>query len=310
MSGVEPSVERARERLIGRVEGEVRSGEPMSRHTSFRIGGPADLFVVCDTLSDLAIATDVLAEEEVPWVVIGKGTNLLVSDEGYRGAVLLLGREFRKRVREGETVRAGAGAVLAHVVQDAFHHGLAGLEFAVGIPGTLGGALEMNAGSRDVWMSSVVESVTLFVPGQGLELVHGTDIDWGYRRSGLAGRGIIVEAELKLREGDPVRIRYEMERSLARRRQTQPIGKPSAGSVFVNPPGLSAGRLIEEAGLKNTRLGGARVSEVHANFIVNDGGATAQDVLGLVRKIRLIVKETHGVELRPEIKFLGEFTRA
>lgn len=310
MSDVGTSVERARERLIDRIEGVVRRDEPMSRHTSFRIGGPADLFVVCDTLSDLTIATDVLSEEGVPWVVLGKGTNLLVSDDGYGGAVLLLGREFRKRVREGETVRAGAGAVLAHVVQDAFHYGLAGLEFAVGIPGTLGGALAMNAGSRDVWMSSVVESVTLFVPGQGLVLVRGTEIDWGYRTSDLDARGIIVEAELRLREGDPVRIRYEMERSLARRRQTQPLAKPSAGSVFVNPPGLSVGRLIEEAGLKNTRLGGARVSEVHGNFIVNDGGATAADVLGLICKIRLIVKETHGVELRPEIKFLGEFARA
>jgi UDP-N-acetylmuramate dehydrogenase len=307
---VQQAVDRVRDRLAERVEGEVRRGEPMSRHTSFRIGGPADLFIVCDTLAGLAVATEVLREAQMPWVVIGKGTNLLVSDDGYRGAVILLGREFRKRVREGTVVRAGAGAVLAHVVQDAFYHGLSGLEFAVGIPGTLGGALAMNAGSRDVWMSSVVDSVTLFVPGQGLSLVHGPEIDWGYRRSGLDARGIIVEAELRLREGDPVRIRYEMERSLARRRQTQPLGKPSAGSVFVNPPGLSAGRLIEEAGLKNTRLGGARVSDIHANFIVNDGGATAADVLGLVRKIKLIVKETHGVDLRPEIRFLGESARA
>lgn len=307
---MEPDLERVRERLASKVEGEVRADEPMSRHTSFRIGGPADLFVVCDTLSDLSAATEVLSEEQVPWVVIGKGTNLLVSDDGYRGAVLVLGREFRKRARDGEVVRAGAGALLAHVVQDAFHHGLAGLEFAVGIPGTLGGAVSMNAGSRDVWMSSVVESVTLFVPGAGLELVHGSEVEWGYRRSGLEQRGIIVEAEMRLREGDPVRIRYEMERSLARRRQTQPLGAPSAGSVFVNPPGLSVGRLIEEAGLKNTRLGKARVSDVHANFIVNDGGATASDVLGLIRKIKLIVKETHGVELQPEIRFLGEFSRA
>ncbi|MBC7267044.1 MAG: UDP-N-acetylmuramate dehydrogenase [Coriobacteriia bacterium] len=303
------AVERARERLVGRIEGEIRANEPMSRFTSFRIGGPADLLVMCDTVSDLALATEVLGEEQVPWVVIGKGTNLLVSDEGYRGAVLLLGREFRTRVREGQAIRAGAGAVLAHLVQDAFHYGLAGLEFAVGIPGTLGGALAMNAGSRDVWMSSVVESVTLFVPGRGLELVHGSEVEWGYRRSGLDARGIIVEAELKLREGEPARIRHEMERSLARRKQTQPIGKPCAGSVFVNPEGESAGRLIEQAGLKNTRLGGARVSEIHANFIVNDGGATAADVLGLIRKIKLIVKETHGVELRLEIRFLGDFTR-
>lgn len=301
------AIDRAYARLLGRIAGEVRRDEPMRRHTSFRIGGPADLFVVCDTVSDLALATEVLDGEQVPWVVVGKGTNLLVADAGYRGAVLVLGSGFRRRARDGEALRAGAGAILAHVVQDAFRHGLAGMEFAVGIPGTLGGAIAMNAGSRDVWMSSVVESVTLFVPGSGLEKVHGADVDWGYRTSGLDARGIIVEAEIRLEEGEPNRIRYEMERSLERRRATQPVGAPSAGSVFVNPPGMSAGRLIEQAGLKNTRLGGARVSDVHANFIVNDGGASAEDVLGLIRKIRLIVKETHGVELRPEIRFLGEF---
>lgn len=302
------AIDRACARLSGRIAGEVRRDEPMRRHTSFRIGGPADLFVVCDTLSDLAAATEVLEDEQVSWTVVGKGTNLLVADAGYRGAVLVLGAEFRRRVRDGNTLRAGAGSILAHLVQDAFHHGLAGLEFAVGIPGTVGGAIAMNAGSRDVWMSSVVETVTVFVPGSGLERIHSSDIGWGYRTSGLAARGIIVEAEIRLEEGEPTRIRYEMERSLERRRATQPIGAPSAGSVFVNPPGMSAGRLIEEAGLKNTRLGGARVSEVHANFIVNDGGATAEDVLGLIRKIRFIVKETHGVELRPEIRFLGEFS--
>ncbi len=285
----------------------VHRDEPMMRHTSFRIGGPVDLFVVCDTLPALSDVLAVLAAEEVPYTVVGKGTNLLVADRGYRGAILVLGKEFKRHVCDGEYIRAGAACVLAYLVQDAFSRGLAGLEFAVGVPGTLGGALAMNAGSRDAWIGSVTESVTLLAPREGLVRVRADQITWGYRDSGLSARGIIVEAELRLSPSEPVRIRAEMERSLERRKQSQPLGAPSAGSVFINPDGDSAGRLIENAGLKGTKLGGARVSEVHANFIVNDGGATAADVLGLVNKVRTSVRDRYGIELRPEVRFLGEF---
>jgi len=281
----------------------------MARHTTYRIGGPADLFVDCATVSDLATATTVLADEGVPWTVLGKGSNVLVSDLGYRGAILSLGRDFKRHSLEGEHLKTGAAVILAAAVRDAFSAGRTGLEFAVGIPGTVGGALAMNAGSRDEWIGSVVESVTVFVPGNGLVGIRGPEIAWGYRQSGLAQRGIIVEAALRLEEGDEAHIRRTMEASLRRRKRSQPLGMPSAGSVFVNPEGDSAGRLIEASGLKGLQIGGAAVSEIHANFIVNAGGATAADVVELIRTIRDTVKDMHDIELRPEVRFLGAFDR-
>jgi UDP-N-acetylmuramate dehydrogenase len=301
------SIDRARRRLGRAISGDVRAAEPMSRHTTFRVGGPAALYVVADSLSDLASATEILADEEVVYTVVGKGSNLLVADAGYDGAVLMLGRDFKHHVIGEGTLRAGAGTILAFLVQQAFHEGVAGMTWGVGIPGTLGGALAMNAGTREGWIGQIVESVTLFVPGEGLTLVRGRDVAWGYRTSGLAERGIIVAGVLRVSEADPTRIRAEMERNLKTRKASQPLGLPSAGSVFVNPEGDSAGRLIEAAGCKGMRLGGASVSTVHANFIVNDGGATAADVAGLIRKIRMTVRDTHGVELKPEIRFLGTF---
>jgi len=192
-------------------------------------------------------------------------------------------------------------------VQDAFKQGLSGLEFAVGIPGTVGGAVAMNAGSRDDWIGSIVETVTLFVPGRGLVGVRGPEVPWGYRRSGLSAQGIIVETVLRVTQSDQVDIRRSMEASLRRRKRSQPLNMASAGSVFVNPDNDSAGRLIEAAGLKGHRIGGALVSDVHANFIVNAGGATARDVIELIQLIGRTVKDDYGIELRPEIRFLGSF---
>lgn len=297
-------------RLGGTLTGEVRTGEPMARHTTFRVGGRAAILAVADTVADVTAAVAILGEEGVPFVVLGKGSNVLVSDDGYDGAVLVLGREFKRHGFKDGVMQAGAATVLGVLVQDAFHLGLAGLSWAVGIPGTLGGALSMNAGTRHGWISQAVDSVTLYVPGEGLTLVRGREVDWGYRSSGLSRRGIILESTLSVSEGDPVRIRAEMERYLKERKSSQPLGVPSAGSVFVNPKGDSAGRLIETAGCKGMRVGGAVVSPVHANFIVNDGGATAADVAGLIAQVRTIVRDTHGVELRPEIRFLGQFEEA
>lgn len=298
------------ERLHAELAGEVRANEPMGRHTTFRIGGPARVFAVLESVHDLVAAMRILEDEGVAWTVVGKGSNLLVSDTGYDGAVLVLGREFKRHAVEGETLRAGAACVLAHLVQDGFNLGLEGLEWAVGIPGTLGGALAMNAGTRDGTIGGVVDTVTMHIPGKGLVLVHGREVAWEYRRSGLSGRGLIVEASLKVAPGDPVRIRARMERNLRDRKSTQPLGLPSAGSVFVNPPGDSAGRLIEAAGLKGTTVGGAQVSTVHANFIVNRGGATATDVTTLMQRITSTVKDRYGVDLRPEIRFIGSFEEA
>jgi len=294
-------------RLRASMSGVVREDEPMARHTTYRIGGPAALFLECDTVADLAHATSVLAEDGVEWVVLGKGSNVLVADSGFDGAVLVLGKDFKRHSIEGEQLRTGAGVILGAIVQDAFKAGLSGLEFAVGIPGTVGGALAMNAGSRDEWIGSVVESVTLFVPGQGLVGVRGPEIAWEYRRTDLVSRGVVVEGVLRVVESDAVHLRRAMEASLRRRKRSQPLALPSAGSVFVNPEADSAGRLIEAAGLKGVRVGGAQISDVHANFIVNTGGARAADVVELIRMVRDAVKESHGIELRPEIRFLGSF---
>jgi len=300
----------AYDRLRSSLAGTIRRDEPLARHCTYRIGGPASLVIDCASVADLSLVTSVLAEEAVDWTVLGKGSNLLVADAGYRGAVITLGRDFKRHALDGEHLRTGAGVILAAIVNDAFSAGRTGLEFAVGIPGTVGGALAMNAGSRDEWIGSVVESVTLFVPGEGLVGVRGPEVAWEYRRSGLPARGIIVEAALRLEEADEVHIRRTMEASLRRRRRSQPLGVPSAGSVFVNPEGDSAGRLIEAAGLKGTQIGGAVVSDVHANFIVNTGGATAADVLQLIGLIRDTVKDMHDIELRPEVRFLGAFDGA
>ncbi|MDA3937092.1 MAG: UDP-N-acetylmuramate dehydrogenase [Actinomycetota bacterium] len=279
----------------------------MARHTTYRVGGPAALHVTCDTVSDLSSAVHILNAEEIPWVVLGKGSNILVADQGYEGAVIVLGREFKEQETSDDLIRAGAATILAGVVNDAFTHGFSGYEFLVGIPGTVGGALAMNAGAREGWIGDVVESVTLYVPGEGLVAVRGEDIEWGYRDSGLSARGIIVESTLRALTGDKDAIRATMEESFRRRKETQPVGQPCAGSVFVNPDGVSAGRLIESAGLKGTRVGGAVVSARHANFIVNEGGAKASDVFDLIRFVQDRVNDLNGIELRTEIKFLGSF---
>ncbi len=301
------SVTRAYERLARGLEGAVRRDEPLARHTTYRIGGPADLFIECDTVHDLAKTLEVLAEEEVESYVLGKGSNVLVSDEGYRGAVLVLGKDFKRHGIEEDRLRSGAGTILAAVVQDAFSKGLAGLEFAVGVPGTVGGALVMNAGTRDRGIGEVVESVTLLAPGSGLVAFRGPELEWGYRTSELGERGIVVECVLHLERGDVRAIQESMEEGFARRKATQPVGKACAGSVFKNPEGDSAGRLIEACGLKGLRYGGAVISETHANFIVNENGATAAEVMTLIRHARAAVKEEHGIELETEIRFLGPF---
>ena len=301
------SVTAAFERLKASMDGAAKRAEPMSRHTTYRIGGPAALAVECATVADLTTATSVLSEEDVEWTVLGKGSNVLASDTGYDGAVVTLGRDFKRHALDGDHLRTGAGVILAAVVQDAFKMGLSGLEFGVGIPGTVGGALAMNAGASDAWIGGIVESVTLYIPGEGLVRVRGSEVSWNYRGTDLPGRGIIVECVLRVTESDEIDIRRAMEASLRRRKRTQPLGLPSAGSVFVNPEGDSAGRLIEAAGLKGTRIGGAQISDVHANFIVNTGGATAADVVALIRLAREAVKDSNGIELRPEIRFLGTF---
>jgi UDP-N-acetylmuramate dehydrogenase len=299
--------DRIQEALDRAVSGEVRAHEPMARHTTFRIGGEARYFIRCDSLSDLSGALHVLKLGDIEWVVLGRGSNVLVSDAGWPGAVVVLGRDFRRHKVDGAHLQAGGGSLLGTLVQEAYAKGLSGLEFAVGIPGTLGGALAMNAGERERWVGSIVESVTVFDPVAGLAALRGSEVEWGYRRSDLANRGIIVEAVLKVAEADRDTIRFAMDGSLRRRKRTQPVGVACAGSVFMNPTGDSAGRLIEAAGLKGMRVGGAVVSDVHANFVVNDRNARASDVVRLIRMVMDTVRDRYGIELKPEIRFLGDF---
>lgn len=293
--------------LSGQIDTEVVEGERLARHTSYRIGGKADLFITCHSYHALRRTIEVLAREQVPWVVIGKGSNLLVADTGYRGAVVTLGREFShfSLDEEGRVLTAGAGALLARLVNEALTRGLSGLEFAVGIPGTVGGAVSMNAGSRKEWIGSVVRDVVTYRPGAGIRHYGRREVTWGYRTSTLPRDEIVLEATFELEPALKQDIRERMERSLARRRRTQPIGKASCGSVFRNPPDRSVGAMIEECGLKGYRVGGVEVSPVHANFIVNNGTASAADVASVIQHVHRTVKETYGIELQPEVKFLG-----
>ena len=290
-----------------RFDGDVYPAEPMARHTMYRIGGPARFYVQTASVGALVRLVEVCERTGVPWVVVGRGSNLLVADEGFPGVVVTLGRDFRTCRFDEEAGRfcVGAGVPLSSVVQEAFRRSLAGFEFAVGTPGTVGGALRMNAGSRDEWIGSRVVSVTTLSPEAGLVRRDGDQIAWGYRSRSFAEDEVIVECELSVEPADPFFIRGKMEASHARRKKTQPLSLPSCGSVFRNPEGAQVGALIEEAGLKGLAIGGASVSDVHANFIVNTGNATARDVIELINLVKAKVYETYGIELQPEVRFLG-----
>ena len=294
--------------LSGAVDADITRGERLAHRTSYRIGGSAAMLAVCHTPKALARVIDVLGSQDVAWVLLGKGSNMLVADEGFDGCVVVLGRDFsRVEVsREDATITAGAAVPLSRVVQEAMKGSLSGLEFACGIPGTLGGAVSMDAGTRREWIGHRIGSLVVFRPGEGMLRLHGSDVEWGYRWCGLGPTDVVLEATLVLEPGEKEEIAAEMERLLARRRSTQPMGKPSCGSVFRNPVGpKGAAKLIDECGLKGFSVGGAQVSPVHANFIVNNGRATAADVLAVMRTMHDRVREASGVDLQPEVKFLG-----
>ncbi len=288
-------------------EGDVRLDEPMARHTTYRIGGPARAFAEVRSVAALRTILEVCKAEGLLWCVVGKGSNLLVSDAGYDGVVLALSGDFRKWRFDEDSCRVtvGAGTMLSRLVQEVFHRGYSGMEFAVGTPGTVGGALCMNAGTKDDWIASRVVSVTILRACDGLVRLSANDITWGYRSSSFSPEEIIVEAELQLKPSLSGAVHEKMNTLLSRRKESQPLNYPSCGSVFRNPEGHSAGALIEGAGLKGAILGGAQISDKHANFIVNKDKATAQDVKGLIALAQDKVKECYGVELQTEVRFLG-----
>lgn len=305
MSGV--SVFNAYLALSGAVDADIVRGERLSHHTTYRIGGPAALHVTCHSYQSLVKTIEVLGNEGVEWVVMGKGSNVLVSDEGFDGCVITLGRDFRRIVfGEGDaSITCGAAVILATLVKETLSHALSGLEFAVGIPGTFGGALAMDAGSRRDWIGPLVKDLVVYRPGEGMHRYAGSDVEWGYRSTSIPTSEIILEATLGLASADKEQVAREMEHYLARRRSSQPMGKPTCGSVFRNPPDGSVGRMLEDCGLKGFSVGGAQVSSVHANFIVNNGNASASDVAAVMKVMHDKVRETYGVDLQPEVKFLG-----
>lgn len=285
----------------------IKIDEPMSLHTTFRVGGPADIFILPATVEDVADAVKICHELDLPLLVIGNGSNLLVRDGGVRGAVMQLGSGFGGITVEGTALTAQGGALLAHVAAEAQRQGLAGMEFAGGIPGSIGGAAAMNAGAYEGEMKDIVESVRAI--GRDGEIIEYTnaDMQYAYRNSRALHEGLVIaEVKLKLRHGDREAIKALMDDFNARRREKQPLELPSAGSFFKRPTGYFAGKLISDAGLKGAAVGGAQVSEKHAGFIVNTGGATAADVLALEELVRGRVKALYGVELEREVRLVGE----
>lgn len=285
---------------------DVRLGESMAMHTSFKAGGPADIMVLPNSADEIKHALAVSGEYGCPLFVMGRGTNLLVTSKGIRGVVLKLADNFAGAEFEGEYVTAKSGMPLASLVREAIDHGLGGAEFLGGIPGTLGGAVYMNAGAYEGETGDLVEEVYL-VSGDEEIVVKKCDMGFGYRCSMLGKTPYIVTGvKLKLKPCNMEESLKKLAEFNRRRREKQPLEYPSAGSTFKRPKGCYAGALIEQAGLKGLTIGGAQVSEKHAGFIINTGGAAPEDILALIEKVRKEVYDYCGVALEPEVKVVGE----
>lgn len=282
--------------------------EPMSRHTTFRVGGPADFFVTPKAKEEVRDVIRICKEAGMPYYIIGNGSNLLVSDAGYRGVVVQIYKEMNEVKVEGDLVKAQAGALLSGIAAKALGAELSGFEFASGIPGTIGGACVMNAGAYGGEMKDVLESVTVLT-GEGKIIELGrNELELGYRTSVIAKKGyIVLGAVLKLERGDGEKIKTYMDELKEKRVTKQPLEYPSAGSTFKRPEGYFAGKLIQDSGLKGFTVGGAQVSEKHSGFVINKGNATAADVMELIRQVTAKVKEDTGVTMEPEVKQIGEF---
>lgn len=281
--------------------------EPMSEHTTFRIGGAADMLVSVTGADEIISLIKAAKDTNTPYMIKGNGSNMLVGDGGIRGLVIEIGAGMSDISVNGNIITAGAGALLSRVASEAAKASLSGLEALSGIPGTLGGGLYMNAGAYGGEMKQVVKTVTYINDNGDIKTTGGDECGFGYRSSIFTGGGrYIVSAELELRPGDPEAIRAAMADYNKRRADKQPLSYPSAGSVFKRPEGYFAGALIEGAGLKGKRIGGAEVSEKHAGFIINTGGATAADVLALIGHVQKTVKEKYNVDLETEIRLIGE----
>lgn len=289
----------------------VKVSEPLARYTSMKIGGPADYFLEVESGAALARLLPALNRHRTPFCLLGKGTNVLVSDRGVRGAVIRLAGEFKRLEwqEEGEIVWAQVGAAYAvtQLVREAVRRGYAGLEFAEGIPGSVGGALFMNAGAYGSEVEKIVDQVNgVTGEGQPIRFTRG-EMTFTYRDSHLPPGMVVTEVRMRLRREETTKVSSKIWELIRKRKSSQPSGYPNSGSMFRNPPADFAGRMIEAAGLKGNRIGQAQISERHANFIINLGGAKAEEVRRLMEQARIEVKKQFGVELEPEVRMLGEW---
>ena len=292
--------------------GRGKKEEEMKKHTTFRVGGPARYFVSPAGEEALAAVLRLCRKEGMPYYILGNGSNLLVSDQGYDGVMILMGDGFLKLEkklfgdRDDVIYTVGAGLLLSRIAKEAVEDSLTGFEFAAGIPGTLGGAVVMNAGAYGGEMKDIIRSVRVMDPQGNLLELDASQMDFAYRHSCVLEKHyIVLSAELELRRGDKAQIQAQMEDLAARRREKQPLEYPSAGSTFKRPAGYFAGKLIQDAGLRGFRVGGAQVSEKHCGFVINREQATAEDIRTLCHEIQKKVKDTFGVDLECEIRMLG-----
>ena len=285
---------------------QIRKEEPLSRHTTFRVGGPAEYFVTPE-IEQVPKVVELCRQYELPLTVIGNGSNLLISDDGLRGVVLEIGKAASGiRILDGEDLAVQAGTLLSETANFAARHGLAGMEFAAGIPGSLGGAVVMNAGAYGGEMKDILSAVRVLTTTGEIRVRPADELDLSYRHSRmLEEQEIVLEARLNLTQGSEFVIRAQMEELRKRRVEKQPLEYPSAGSTFKRPEGYFAGKLIEEAGLRGYRIGDAQVSEKHCGFVINRGSASAAQILELMQHVQARVKENSGVDLEPEVRLLG-----
>jgi UDP-N-acetylmuramate dehydrogenase len=296
------------ERILRAACGDrVRTRSVLAPLTTFRIGGPAALYLEPQGEADLVAASEAVRETAVPVLVLGKGSNVLIADSGFPGLVLRLGRGYRWAARDGDILTAGAAMPLPALAGVARSHALTGLEFGVAIPASVGGAVRMNAGAHGGEMAEVVHRVDVFDLTEGYaRAIPAEDMRFAYRRSELSSASVIVGASLRLAQGDGEAIRARMDEVRDWRRRTQPLAEPNCGSVFKNPPGDHAARLVEEAGAKGLAVGGATISTKHANFIVTSPGARAVDVIELIGEVQELVAARTGIRLEPEVHLVGD----
>ena len=295
------------ERLKTMEIGKVLENEPLAGHTTMKIGGPADIFIEPSSIEQLKAAMNVIKEHGIPWRAIGRGSNLLVSDMGIEGAVIKLGKGLDHFEMDGTKVTAGAGVSLVSLSVQISRAGLSGLEFASGIPGSVGGSVYMNAGAHGSDISQVLTKALVLFEDGAVEWVSKEDMQFSYRTSLLQKKrpGIVLEAEFSLTAGNREEIVERMQSNKTYRKDTQPYNRPCAGSIFRNPLPEHAGRLVEAAGLKGHSIGGAQISEMHGNFIVNTGTARAEDVLALIQHVKDQVFDKYGIEMETEVEIIG-----